>query len=185
MRFLQAISLSLVFLLVGTITAQAQSYATDRGSFVLGGAVNVSSENVPAVGEEDGRYTSILVNPRVEYFVSSGLAIGGTANLWHTRFDGDGETAYGVGPRVSYFFGRGERTLYPYLSTETSYAAFRGGDRGSLSYAGSAGLLYMLTRAVGLNSAVFYQVQTWTGDDADDPSVHTMGLAVGISAFVF
>jgi hypothetical protein len=180
--------ISLVSVPVLTVSGHAQTYATDRGSLILGGGLSLSSERWPQV--EDGetshtRVTYVRMSPQVQYFVAPGIAVGGSLGLTHSSGSGSSSTSYGIGPQVSYFFGQGQRAAYPYVSVETGYATARGSDSGTIGYGGVAGLLYMLNTAVGLNGSLYYRVEQWTGEDSGLPSEHRMGLSIGVSAFVF
>lgn len=166
-------------------TVYAQSSAVDRGSINIGGDATFSSFGSSA-DTDDSRTTQLLFNPAVEYFIIPGLAVGGEVVLARASRDGSSSSTVGVGPRLSYYFGRGERTFYPYLSGTVSLlrTSFDGnGDQesnSSVGYRGSGGILFMLSQGVGITGEVFYQ-----GRDSDDFNTNAFGVSFGISAFVF
>lgn len=169
------IALTLAILSLAPTLVQAQSYAIDHGSIMIGGTAGFSSSGSDG---SDDRLTQIFINPSVQYFVTRGLAFGGDVTLRHFS-QGDSEsTTYGVGPAVTYFFGGDERPVYPYLSG--SVQVLGGESTSSLGYGASAGAIVMLMDAVGLDGSIYYQKL-----DGDDFSSDTFGLAVGIAAFVF
>lgn len=176
MRSPVRLALMLALLLLAPSLVQAQSYAIDKGSLMIGGTAGFSSTGGDG---SDDRLTQIFINPSLQYFVTRGLAFGGDVAVQHFSQGDGGSTTYGVGPAVTYFFGGDERPVYPYLSG--SVQLLRGhDDETSVGYGASAGAIMMLMDAVGLDGSIYYQ----TTED-DDFSRNTFGLAVGIAAFVF
>jgi hypothetical protein len=165
------------------LPARAQTYPTDRGSLLLGGSASLSAtvftQEVDGARERDA-VAGASLNPDVQYFVRPGLAVGGELGL-ATDFEGAG--AVSVGPRVSYYFGRGERRVYPYVSGGVSHVRAFGGDRLTALTARTGGV-FMFSRQVGLNAGLVY-----TGFSADDEPgterVDAFALALGFTAFTF
>lgn len=175
MRSPLRLALALALLPLAPTLVEAQSYAIDKGSLMIGGTAGFSSTGGDG---SDDRFTQIFLNPSLQYFVTRGLAFGGDVTLQHFS-QGDSEsTTYGVGPAVSYFFGGNERPVYPYLSG--SVQLLRGNGETSVGYSASAGAILMLMDAVGLDGSIYYHIS-----EDDDISRNTFGLAVGIAAFVF
>lgn len=164
--------------------AHAQSYATDRGSMLVGGTASFSSSGTRSNGGPWNRTTRLDLAPRVQYFILPGLAVGG--DLSFSRAFGDVTTThYGAGPTVSYYFGRAERAWYPYLRARVGLYRVVYGDEAqpsqtSRGYAASGGVLLMLSRAVGLDAALTYEMPS-----DDQPDFRTLAFGLGISAFVF
>jgi hypothetical protein len=189
MHGIRILLFSLAIIVTAASAVQAQSYATDRGSFILGGSTGLSSHR--SVQQYDGqrhdyRFTYVYMAPRVQYFVRPGLALGGSLDLAHSRNRDDSATSYGVGPAIAFFFGEGERTLYPYVSAQTSYLRVSGRDTRQLGYGLAGGMLYMLTRTVGLDGSLFFRGSSVTGLEEDQRVRDSVfGLAVGFSAFAF
>ena len=168
-------------------TAQAQTgeptYALDRGSLIIGGEASFTSSGIDG---DDDRTTTLMVNPAVQYFVRPRLALGGELNLARYSVGDQSVTLFGVGPRITYFFGGPDTRLHPLLSGSVSWVRSSYGDDQSDSQAGyraAAGALYRLTRSVGITGELFYQGEIENSDE--DLGLNTFGLQFGIAAFVF
>lgn len=162
--------------------AAGQAYPTDRGSFIVGGSAVAATNRISQ--DEDGERESegsSVVNfaPGVQYFVRPGLALGGRLNVLLATDDGNTSTRLGVGPQISYYFGRGERQHYPYVSAGVSYEDIGNSDHG-VGQNAQAGLVFLLSRGVGLDTSLFYR-----RNEFDAVRLETLGLALGITAFVF
>jgi len=166
-------------------TAHGQTHAVDRGSVLIGGRVSftsVATENDGA--SERNRLNQLVVNPSGQYFITPGLAVGGDVLYSYASNDGSTVTQYGIGPAVTYFFGREERSYYPFVSGSVGVTRFnRGGldeGRTQTRYRGSGGILVMLNQRVGVTGELFYQ-----RTDNEQLQTNAFGLAFGISAFLF
>jgi hypothetical protein len=160
----------------------AQAYATDRGSFIVGGSAGTSTNTftIDLEGEPESERVSLVhLAPQALYFVTPGLALGGRVSASLISDDEDTSTQLGVGPQVAYYFGRGERPYYPYLSAGVSYEDVANDEAGVGANA-QAGLVFLLARGVGLDTSLFYRRQ-----EAEPVRHESLGLAVGITAFVF
>ena len=191
----------MLLLLVLPEAAQAQPYAVDHGSWIVGGSASFTSQG----GNDGDRTTSVLLNPSAQFFVLPGLAVGGTLSLSYTSDDLFSTTGLGIGSAVSYYFGRGERTVYPFVSASLSISDFSfkadGDQVGSnidVSTTGttfdlSGGVTLMVAKNIGLTGEIFYLQQNLrsTGDEGSeiffgtDFDVDMFGLRLGIAAFVF
>jgi len=174
-------------ILVGTspYTAHAQTYAVDQGSLLIGGRgsfTSVATDNDGA--SESDRVNQLFVNPSGQYFITPGLAVGGDVLFSYASDDGSNITRYGIGPSVTYFFGRDERSYYPFVSGSVGVTRFNSGGldegRTQTRYRSSGGVLVMLSRSVGVTGELFYQ-----HIDNDQLQTNAFGLAFGISAFLF
>jgi hypothetical protein len=169
--------------------SRAQSYAVNRGSWIVGGTAGFSSSGGDGGGD---RITLLFLAPAGQYFVMPGLALGGQLRLSHSRSGSTGSTGYGAGPAATYYFGRGVRPVYPYLGASvslarTSLSSGFGNDppaTTSTQFEPCAGLLLMLGRNVGVDTRLYYlsRHQHFSGVDH---KTNEYGLAVGVSAFVF
>jgi hypothetical protein len=174
----------------GALPAAAQSHAVDRGSLMLGGTAGFTSSGSSVNGESlDDRVTQISLAPQLLYFIVPGLAIGGEVLFSRISSDGDALTSYGFGPAATYYFGREERTAYPHIGGSMQFAwtsdDSTDADQPSLmGFRGAAGVLFMLSDAVGLNTELFYQLLE-RESDLFDVDIDTYGLAIGFSAFIF
>ena len=189
----------MLLLLVVPEATQAQSYPVDRGSWIVGGSASFTSQG----GDDADRTTSVMLNPSAQFFVLPGLAVGGTLSLSYTSDDLFSITGLGIGSAVSYYFGRGERTVYPFVSASLSINDFSfkadGDQVGSnidVSTTGttfdlSGGVALMVAKNVGLTGEIFYLQQNLreTGNEGIetlfDTDINMFGLRFGIAAFVF
>lgn len=162
--------------------ADAQTYPTDRGSFIVAGGATASTSAITF--DDDGedrteRVSSVNLSPRVQYFVTPGLAVGGALSATLAWRDGGSNSQFGVGPQVSYYFGRGDRRVYPFLSAGVSYEGI-GEEYSSFGQNAAAGLVFMLSRGVGLDGSLFYRRA-----ENDSATLNSFGLALGVTAFAF
>ncbi len=180
-----------VVLLAATVvtpaTARAQTYPVDRGSWRVGGTAGWSSRAYDGASSRD---VLAFLSPSAQRFVVPGLALGADLNLSRYRLGGGTRiTTYGAGPSATYYLGRGQRALYPYVGGSVVFTRLEAsgsvsGPQGTSSnYMPYAGFLSMLARNVGIDTRVYYQ-RTLSGDDLVGNS-SAYGLAIGISAFVF
>ncbi len=168
--------------------AAAQSYPTDRGSLLLGGGAGFSSSGSSVDGEEQGnRSTYLSLSPNVQYFVVPGLAVGGSLSV-SRQSNGDASiTSYGIGPEVSYYFGKGERSLYPFVSAGVRYFRNNGSDdfsTSSLGYGASTGAVFMFNRSVGLRTSLYYNANQFEVEDTEIDN-DQFGVGIGFTAFTF
>jgi hypothetical protein len=181
--------LTAFLLATASMPANAQSFAVDRGSVLVGGSAGFTSSATEVNGQGGGdRLTSFSLTPELLFFLAPGLAIGGELTFARTSQGDDSFTAYGIGPAATYFFGATEeRPWYPYAGASVQLLWESSGaddDPTSRAYRAAVGGLFMLSSAVGLNAELFYRLST-RENDAFEVDTDTFGLAFGISAFVF
>ncbi len=169
--------------------ARAQTFAVDRGSWLIGGTAGWSSR---ASDGEEGRDVVVGVAPSVQRFIVPGLGLGLNLTVTRSHFAGSpAMTAYGAGPTATYYFGRGSRSFYPYVGgsvlltrvhvSESTPATDLSGT--STAYRPYAGILTMLGRQVGLDTRLYFE-RYFAGNEVLG-NYSAYGLAVGVSAFVF
>ncbi len=170
-------------------TARSQTFAVDRGSWLIGGTAGWSSR---ASDGEDGRDVVVGIAPSVQRFVVPGLGLGLNLTLSRSHFTGSpAVTAYGAGPTGTYYFGRGARSFYPYVGGSVLLARLHVSDSSpgpdlsgtSTVYRPYAGILTMLGREVGLDTRLYFE-RYFAGNEVQGNS-SAYGLAVGVSAFLF
>lgn len=183
MNLIRALLPALVLAAALPARAAAQAYPTDRGSFIVGGVAGLVHSRVSQElvgGEQEYSSTQLSVAPEVEYFVAPGLAVGGRFQVLGVWSEDTSQGLFGIGPQLSYYFGRDARSIYPYVSGGVSYFNDIDFDARATGADAAAGLVFMLSRGVGLNTALFYDVRV-----AEQTRVANMGVSVGVSAFVF
>lgn len=173
--------------------AQAQGYATDKGSISLGGTAGFSSSKTDVGGTSSPRITVLSIAPRALFFVAPGLAVGGEASFGRVSSEGDATTQYGLGPAINYYFAHEDRAWYPFVGASARFSHVSGdGQLGSdfRDLRASAGLLFLLSRSVGVNSEFFVSRMHTTFEspvtlEELDSNTTSFGLAIGIAAFIF
>lgn len=171
-----------LFLFIPVAALHAQTSVLDHGSINIAGDAAFTSS-----GSGDGdRTTQLIIRPSAQYFIIPGFAVGGNVIVTHFSRDHNSSTTIGAGPSAAYYFGRGERNVYPFISgsftvLRTSFENdFTNQSASATGYRGSGGVLFMLSQSVGITGELFYQ-----GQNSDDFNTNTYGLAFGVSAFVF
>ena len=171
-----------LFLLPGHAAAQAP--ALEAGGWLLGGTVSLTSNGFDG---SDDRQTVLILAPRSQYFVRPGLALGGEAQIRRLSSDGGSTTSYAVGPAATYHFVQ-DGTAHPFIAGSLRFGGYSsrsdlGGDR-DVTYVGwevGAGILFLLTEAVGIDTRLSY-LREDRGELSDWDSY---GLSIGVAAFLF
>lgn len=185
MNFTKSLIATLTLLFIPAAVLHAQTSMLDRGSINIAGDAAFTSSGSPSSGSDD-RYTKLIISPTAHYFVLPGLAVGGDVVVGYASAKNSSATNFGAGPSVAYYFGRGERTVYPFISASLtllrtiSKNSVSDQSRSATAYRGSGGALLMLSRSVGITGELFYQ-----GRNSEGNEWNTYGLAFGVSAFVF
>lgn len=180
----------LALALVMPTAAEAQ-YTLSRGRVQLSGSASWSRTTMTASTGEEQKVTNATLTPGVQYFIRDGLAIGGQVVAQYQSQGESRSETYGVGPFVSYYFGRAVQRIYPFVQGGLHY--YRVEQRGPLvtiprlsatGYQASAGLLVVFTRTAGVTSQLLYRSMDLRGGDAQFDASE-FGVSVGISAFAF
>jgi hypothetical protein len=177
-----------VLLLSMPIALSGQDYATDRGSFILGGAASFSSQGGDLYENADGdRLTTLTVNPYLLYFLSPGFGVGGELAVSRAT-QGEGDiTSLGVGPAVAYFFGDAAATVRPFVEAHASYVSISSDfvDASGWGVGGGAGAAFMLSPTVALTLGGVYEIQNVSVEDLEDQDGDEFRVEAGIAAFIF
>lgn len=191
-RSLTAIGVFLFTLAIGAMgpsTALGQDFAIDRGSFVLGGTVSVTSNGGELFENTEGdRLNSVLLNPFAMFFVTKGFAIGGDLFMEKASQGEESVTTLGIGPSVAYFFGGPQSEVYPFIGAGVEYAnlSSTGFDASGFGFNFGAGAAFMIATNVALTAQADYGVLNFSVDQLDESfSGDRFGLRAGISAFLF
>lgn len=170
-------------------TLAAQGYATDRGSFILGGAASYTSQGGDLYENSDGdRVNTLTVNPYLLYFVSPGLGIGGEVALSRASQGDEDATTVGVGPTIAYYFGDAASRVRPFLQAGASYVSLSSDffDASGWGVGGGGGIAFMLSEAVALTLEGVYEIQNISVDEFDeDVDGNEFRFQAGIAAFLF
>jgi hypothetical protein len=183
--------------------AEAQTYAIDRGSWLLGGTARITGNR--STGDESASFL-IDVNPRVGYFVVPHLAVHANLQFQRIGYDGGRSHQWGVGPGLTYYFGGRDSRVHPFVTGRTLRQWQRASnDVASLeprakgwSWLGGAGAAWLVAKNVGITGELFYQWNESTTEYVRiDPVTggfgpvesrfesEQYGLQVGVSVFAF
>lgn len=176
-------------LLLVPLGVSAQEGPISKGSKVVGGSASFASLGGDLYENGDGdRLTSLALSPAALFFVSDGLALGGTLTVERESQGDFDATTLGLGPTVAYYFGEADSDSYPFLSGTVSYAnlSTSGVDASGFGFNATAGIVFMLSRTVGLTAAATYRIENLEVDQANDSfGGNTFAIALGIDAFLY
>jgi hypothetical protein len=180
-----AAALALTAMATTTGTAAAQTPALARGSILLDGSAGFT---VTDAGGDDN-FTTFSLAPSALFFLSDGLALGGSVNLTISSVGDNTSTSYGIGPALSYYFVQ-DGSMHPFVEGSVRYArsstevAGQDLDFDEFGFRLGAGLLFLLSDAVGVDAGLFFD-RTEGDNGLLEQTLTTFGLAIGVSAFVF
>lgn len=178
----------LVGLLALPVGVSAQDYATDQGSFVLGGTASFSSQGGDLHEDADGdRLNTLSLNPYVLYFITPGLGIGGELGVARATQGDDDATTIGVGPTVAYYFGEAASTVRPFVEVHAGYQSISSDffDASGWMVGGGGGAAVMLSPTVALTLSGVYEIQNVSVENFDDVDGDEFRLEAGVAAFIF
>ncbi|MFQ5572401.1 MAG: hypothetical protein ACE5G0_22230 [Rhodothermales bacterium] len=174
-------------------TAFAQTFAIDQGSFMLGGALSFTSRGGELYEDNnEDRLNALSLNPTLQFFLRRGIAVGGTILVSRTWQGDFSQSTFGIGPRISAFFGTPTLNAYPFLSLSPIYVS-NTTDFGTGDISGSGfgvhltgGAALMVARNVSVTIGLFYLYESNSFDELDDSFTgNTFGIEMGIAAFIF
>lgn len=180
---------SLILLLALPTVVAAQDYATDRGSFILGGTASFQSQGGDLYENTQGdRVNTLSLNPYMLYFISPGFGIGGELAVARATQGEDDVTAIGFGPAVAYYFGSSDATVRPFLEAHGGYQSVSTDvfDASGWFFGGGGGAAFMLSPSVALTLGGVYEIQNVSVDNFDGTvDGDEFRVEAGIAAFVF
>ena len=191
MRKLVCFMMAICF--AGSVYGQPE-FATDAGSFSLGG--NILS--ISSLGGElyddanDNRTISLSFNPDFSIFIVPSLSIGAEFYASYYLHGVWSQSSFGLGPALTYYFaGHKERKVYPYIGvsymfrkniSENSEYDTKS-EYNSTYFTGRAGVLFMLSNAVGLNLEYNY-TSVASGSDTMTRG-NQLYLGLGVKYYIF
>lgn len=179
-------------LLINSVYSQPE-FATDRGSLSLGGGISFYSSGGELYENTDGdRNMSFNFNPDFLFFVAPSFAIGAEFQYSYYKSGEYSNNTVGVGPTFMYCIaGHRDQKVYPFISesifvdfysykdTSTDYE----GDSKGINSSTSLGVMFMLSKAVALNTRITYFSRTTLGDNS--LSGNEIYFGIGIRSFIF
>jgi hypothetical protein len=182
------------------VTATAAEHPVDKGSAIINGTVFFQSMTGEAYENFEGDGVTVLAAaPAVGFFVAPGVVIGGEFGYVDYSVGDESLSAFGVGPTVGYYFNsdpfrpEARGAAYPYVKGFFKYGKL---DPDSddpddaitqTTFGGQAGVVYMISNAVGLDLGVRIQSDTIDEEEADSESVSgtVLWFGAGITAFAW
>ncbi|MDZ7393717.1 MAG: hypothetical protein ONB25_12550 [candidate division KSB1 bacterium] len=194
--------------LAGSVSL-GQDFPTDKGSMILFGNILLSSMGGKVYESDGDRLTMITATPGLIGFISPGIGIGGELLFNRAAQGKESSTAFGIGPKVLLVIGGNEipssikGSTYPYLgaaflllgakykytitewdwSGKVTETMEESSASGSILSA-SAGVLHMLSDAVGLSLECTYQLEN-ERSGGESTSANKINLLIGITAFIY
>jgi hypothetical protein len=186
--------------------SSAQDHPIDPGVFGLDGTVSFRSQGGDIYSVEGDRQTTASIEPAGFYFIAPGVAVGGQLRLARSSQDVATSTTLGIGPSALYYFGEPDAEVLPFVGAnllllrQSTTVDLGSVDIGfgdpvelgeeditltGLAFDIQAGFTYMLARNVGVTTAAFFLYERLGGDTDETLSGNTVGVQVGITAFVF
>jgi hypothetical protein len=194
---------AIALLVLGLVAAAAaQKFPTDKGSMMLGGSAYYLLESGKMHENEDGdKYSAFSLSPHVDYFISPGLAVGGTVSIGHSAQGDNSSSWLGIGPEVYYFIGGDVKPNpikgKPLPFVTACYSFYNATDKSKYDGETSefkrkytdlsvgAGMMVMLSNAVALDARLTYLMQTAKYGDAENNKGNEIELSFGFSAFTY
>ena len=180
-------------------TCLGAEYAVDKGANMFG----ITAAFINASGDlYQETSNAILVMPSISHFLIRNFAVGGDLLLFRTVLRGKTSTTWGIGPKISYFFGGKGSKTYPYLTTGFYYLRndVAGGvelfdnidflSRGDISgtrFKIGAGTSWMIDQHLGLLAEISYNRDSLKPEDGNikAKSGNMVMVSVGLIGFTF
>jgi len=194
-------------LFLAATLSNAQDNPTDAGVYGLDGSLSFRSQGGDLYAAEGDRQTTFSLQPTGFYFLQPNVAVGGQLRLSRSSQDVATSTTLGLGPSVTYYLGKPDAEVLPFVGANLLLLRQRatvdlgtvdigfgepvdlGEEEITLTGAAfdlNAGFTYMLARNVGVTTAAFFLYERLGGDDVPDAQTgNTVGVQVGITAFIF
>jgi hypothetical protein len=184
---------------IAPFAASAQRGPTERGSILVGGSANVGKEE-REVNDTETSTTAFSFAPEALFFFSNQLAIGGRVTFGHSSGDNSRSSSWGIGPAFKYFLSKNSTGALPFVGASVSFqtgdARFTGVgtvpdqefEFESEAYEGVAGILWMLSRQVGLTGEAYARraevKDTPAAGAVIESTTTNLGVRFGFSAFI-
>lgn len=197
--------LVIVVALLMTTAVSATDNPIDKGAWILTGNAYFMTQSGELYDNADGEGKAWLsFAPSVGYFIKPGFMIGVNADYtWESQ--GDNKTTYMLfGPTAGFYFHMDPKrveprgAVYPFIKGSFLYASDK--FKADLfeettkitQWVGEAGVVYMLSNAVGMNfQAKLISLKKDYDDDIVDPEIqdsesgNIFQLGAGITAFIY
>jgi hypothetical protein len=161
----------------------SQEYATDKGAKFFGLSGSFSSQSGDLYG--DG-YTTLNINPSLNYLVAKNFFIGGSLEFMHQSQGGISASAIGIGPQLGVFFTNQESKVFPYLSTGIKYYSISGSGTSisGTNISLGVGMVIPVQKHIGITFDCSYHIQNLKTSGVS-VSGNILTIGVGILGFIF
>lgn len=173
---------------------QAQGSPIGKGSWIISGSAGANSQHIQG---NDQTVTTISLAPSALYFVSPGLAIGGSASVGYFNSSSNSSKSFGIGPSIRYYFGDQAAKTFPFVSatiaptwtsTDPKNSSVSSTSGHNTLAEGTVGVTHLLVPHVGITGEAYYDHLSF---DADVGPIHasqssySIGVRFGLTAFVY
>ncbi len=181
------------------VTVSAAENPIDKGSIILAGNAFFMSQSGDLWENGDGdALTTFAIVPSVGYFITPGLLIGIDVTFNRLSQGDASRTDLAAGPMIGYYFNTNStRTevkgaVYPFVSAFFNYGQSKF-DNDSwdsttdiLQFGGHAGIVYMVSDAVGLNLGVNVWSDSYDYEGATESITGTtVQIGAGFTSFIY
>ncbi len=158
---------------------------TDRGSYILSGSAGYSHDEY----DEGDTVNSYHLSPRVLYFITNNVAVGGSLRYSRSESDSVDSTSYGIEPSARVYWGGTQvnpflSLTYEYMFTKHDYDNFDDDEITYNAFEIGAGVDLFIAKNVAIEPFAAYRFADYDSDRWDDNS-HSLFLGIGITAFIF
>lgn len=188
----QAIVVLFALVSIPTMLMGADS-PVDKGSLLLGGGALFSTMGGDLYESGDDGITILVLAPAVGTFVARGFSLGSQFILATASQGDDNITAYGIGPRVAYYFSKPDTgvpkgKVFPYLSATFMWGKLETDDEDSVTLKSlnlGGGFTYMVSNSIGLYSELSYRTDSLEAENDDSDSGSSFNVMIGFSLFIW
>ena len=181
-----------VLTVMPAFSAATANNPVDKGSTIISGQMYFQRQSGDLY-ECTGR-TTVQVIPGFGFFVSPGFMIGAEIGLLHQSACGNNYTEYAIGPKIGYYFNSDptrtdfiKGTAFPHIAALGVIGSIhaRGSSNITVTQFGAeAGVVYMMSNAVGVDFAARFSYDTWSVRGWSNSGI-TIKVGVGVTAFVY
>jgi hypothetical protein len=179
----------MVSLILGHYTVYAQDSPIAKSNLLLGGDFSLDNTKY-----SNGWNTTLGLSASGLYFVSQGLAIGGSFHTTKILFSDVPYFFGGIGPSVEYYFsplnsdGTSKGNIHPVVGIKGTFNIFNAaGSRSSndIILDTIAGIVHMVTSILGIDNRVYYTYKRTDFRNSNLFTQHSFGIRSGMVFFIY
>jgi len=179
-------------LLIGTITVNAQNFAT-KGAIELGGSIGFSSTTFVYDGESsDDALSSFTVQPYIGYFIINGLELGLIPSFTSQSSGDNSISSLGIYFAPAWNFDL-KNNLFPFIEGRIGYNSINydigegdGNTSSGLAFGLRGGVKVQVGNSALVNFALYYDQTTLNPEDweGDRNGENVFGVMAGFTIFL-